>query len=389
MMRTQQNKRCPLQGECERKCSFVGRELECDYYSANARGALVIADQEELRRKREREREEAIFEALMAEMADEDLDADGGRDIETITGDILEAKRVGGEAILTIGRCLNEAKEVLPHGEWLPWLTEKVEFSERTAQNFMRLSREWSNPQTLADLGASKALALLALPAEEREQFMAENHAVDGGEKTVIDMSARELDKAIRERKEALAAAEEARANAKAAEDARAKMEANMTMLKGLLESAKAETASATEEAVKLARELEDLKAKPVEVSVMQVDQEALDKARAEAVAGMQDKLDKAAAARKKAEEKRKAAEDALAEAKAKLEAAQSQDRKAVIAGDKDLATFELLFSQAQEQINKLHGMLLKVKGRGDTDLSGKLQKALLALSDLTRRCAE
>ena len=351
------NERCPLQAECERSCEFQHRELECSYYRDNARGDLVIADKP--------------------------------RDIETITGDILEAKRVGGEAILTIGRCLNEAKEVLPHGEWLPWLTEKVEFSERTAQNFMRLSREWSNPQTLADLGASKALALLALPAEEREQFMAENHAVDGGEKTVIDMSARELDKAIRERKEALAAAEEARANAKAAEDARAKMEADMTMLKGLLESAKAETASATEEAVKLARELEDLKAKPVEVAVMQVDQEALDKARAEAVAGMQEKLDKALAGKKKAEEKRKAAEEALAAANANLEAAQSQERKAVIAGDKDLATFELLFSQAQEQINKLHGMLLKVKGRGDTDLSGKLQKALLALSDLTRRCAE
>lgn len=352
------NERCPLQAECERSCEFQHRELECSYYRDKAsRGDLVIEDKP--------------------------------RDIETITGDILEAKRVGGEAILTIGRCLNEAKEVLPHGEWLPWLTEKVEFSERTAQNFMRLSREWSNPQTLADLGASKALALLALPAEEREQFMAENHAVDGGEKTVIDMSARELDKAIRERKEALSAVEEARANAKAAEDARAKMEADMTMLKGLLESAKAETASATEEAGKLARELEDLKAKPVEVAVMQVDQEALDKARAEAVAGMQEKLDKALAGKKKAEEKRKAAEEALAAANAKLEAAQSAERKSVIAGDKDLATFELLFSQAQEQINKLHGMLLKVKGRGDTDLSGKLQKALLALSDLTRRCAE
>ena len=32
------------------------------------------------------------------------------RTIETITGDILEAKRQGGEAILTIGRCLIEAK---------------------------------------------------------------------------------------------------------------------------------------------------------------------------------------------------------------------------------------------------------------------------------------
>lgn len=356
-MRTTKNERCPLQAECERSCAFQHRELECNYYRDNARGDLVIADKP--------------------------------RDIETITGEILEAKRVGGEAILTIGRCLTEAKAVLPHGEWLPWLNEKVEFSESTAQRFMRLARDWSNPSTLTDLGASKALALLALPPEERDRFMGENHAVDGGEKTVIDMSARELDKAIRERKEALAAAEEAEAKAKTAEEARAKMEADMVMLKGLLDSAKAETASATEEAGKLARELEELKSKPVEVAVMQVDQDALDKARSEAVAGMQEKLDKAMAAKKKAEEKRKAAEDALADANAKLEAAQSEERKAVIAGDKDLATFELLFSQAQEQINKLHGMLLKVRGRGDTDLSGKLQKALLALSDLTRRCAE
>lgn len=34
-----------------------------------------------------------------------------GRTIEVITGEILDAKRAGGEAILTIGRCLIEAKE--------------------------------------------------------------------------------------------------------------------------------------------------------------------------------------------------------------------------------------------------------------------------------------
>lgn len=389
MMRTQQNKRCPLQGECERKCIFVGRELECDYYSANARGDLVIADQEWLRRKREREQEEAMFEALMAEMADEDLDADGGRDIETITGEILEAKRVGGEAILTIGRCLAEAKAVLPHGEWLPWLTERVEFSERTAQRFMRLAQEWSNPTTLSDLGASKALALLALPPEERDQFIAQSHAVDGQEKEVIDMSARELEKAIRERKEALAAAEEADAKARSAEEARAKMEADMKMLKGLLESAKAEAASATEEAGKLARELEDLKAKPVDVAVMQVDQEALDKARAEAVAGMQDKLEKAKAAKAKAEEKRKAAEEALAAANAKLEQAAWEEKKAVISNDKDMAAFEVLFQQGQENANKMSGILIKLRGRDDQTAASVVQRAMLALSDAIGRAAQ
>lgn len=388
-MRTKTNERCPLQAECERVCKHQSRELECSYYRDNARDELVIPDQEEIRRSRDREAEYEMFETAMAELPDDGLDQDQPRDIETITGEILEAKRVGGEAILTIGRCLIEAKAALPHGEWTNWLSERVEYTERTAQRFMRLAQEYSNPTALSDLGAVKALALLALPPEERDRFMSESHDVNGEEKNVVDMTSRELDKAIRERKEALTAAEEAKARAKNAEEAREKMAADMVMLKGLLDSAKAESASAAEEAGRLSKELEELKAKPVDVAVMQVDQEALDKARAEAVAGMQDKLDKAVAAKKKAEEKRKAAEEALAAANAKLEAVKAEERKAVIAGDKDLATFEVLFSQAQEQINKLHGMLLKVRGRGDTDLCGKLQKALLALSDLTRRCAE
>lgn len=317
------------------------------------------------------------------------LAAEQPRDIETITGEILEAKRVGGEAILTIGRCLIEAKEVLPHGEWLPWLNEKAEFSERTARNFMRLAREWTNRQALADLGAAKALSLLALPPDEREQFMAQSHEVDGQEKAVVDMTSRELDKAIKDRKEALAAAEEAKANAKAAEDARAKMEADMAMLKGLLDSAKAETVSATEEAGRLFRELEDLKAKPVEVAVMQVDQEALDKARAEAVAGMQDKLDKAVAAKKKAEDKRKAAEDALADANAKLEEAAKAEKRAAISSDKDMTMMEMLFEQGKSNANQMHGLMLKLRGREDQSAASVAQKAMMALSDAIRRAAE
>lgn len=402
-MRTTKNERCPLQVECERSCAFQHRELECNYYRDNARGDLVIEDQEKIRNERDLASESEMWEAAMAELPEDDLEEDKPRDIEarqaetphTLDELASDIRAFSGSILFSaieIGRRMVEAKKMLPHGEFGKWVKEKTGYSQTKANNFMRLFREYGSTQnsildaganyhTYGNLSYSNALALLDLPSDERNSFVEENN--------VIDMSARELDKAIRERKEALAAAEEAEAKAKTAEEARAKMESDMVMLKGLLDSAKAETASATEEAGKLARELEELKSKPVEVAVMQVDQEALDKARAEAVAGMQDKLDKALAAKKKAEEKRKAAEDALAEAKAKLEAAQSEERKAVIAGDKDLATFELLFSQAQEQINKLHGMLLKVRGRGDTDLSGKLQKALLALSDLTRRCAE
>ena len=218
-----------------------------------------------------------------------------GRTIEAITGEILELKQRGGEVILDIGRRLLEAKWMLPHGEWLPWLNERVEFSERTAQKFMRLAQKWSNPSALADLGATKALMLLALPEEEREEFV-EDH-------NVIDMSARQLEQAIKERDEARKAAEVAKADAATAEQARAKMEADMAVVNASLAAAREEKQKADQEAARLENELAALKARPVEVAVETVvDPEAIEKAKAEAVAEIKAKLDKAREAKAKAD---------------------------------------------------------------------------------------
>ena len=312
-----------------------------------------------------------------------------GRGIEAITQEILDAKRRGGEAILTIGRCLTEAKQALPHGEWLPWLNERVEFSERTARNFMRLSRVWSTRHALADLGAAKALTLLALPAEERESFIAENHVVGGEEKTVIDMTSRELEKAIRERKEAQEAAAKAQAEASAAEQARAKMAEDMELLNARLSGAQEDREQAAQAVARLEAQLAELKEKPVEVAVEPVvDQEALEKARAEAVAGMQDKLDQAREAKKRAEDKQKIAEEALEQARLQLEEQAREEKKAALGADKDLAQFEVLFDQTKETVNRMHGILLKVRSR-DEDAAGRLSKALAALAEAVRRCAE
>lgn len=312
-----------------------------------------------------------------------------GRDIEVITQEILDAKRRGGEAILTIGRCLTEAKQTIPHGEWLPWLNERVEFSERTARNFMRLSREWSNRQALADLGAAKALTLLALPAEERESFIAENHVVGGEEKTVIDMTSRELERAIRERKEAQEAAAKAQAEASAAEQARAKMAEDMKLLNARLSGAQEDREQTAQAVARLEAQLAELKEKPVEVAVETVvDQAAIEKARAEAVAGMQDKLDKAREAKKRAEDKQKIAEEALEQARLQLEGQAREEKKAALGADKDLAQFEVLFDQTQSNVYKMQGILLKVRGRDET-AAGKLCKAIRALAEAVGRCAE
>lgn len=304
------------------------------------------------------------------------------RNIETITGEILDAKRIGGEAILTIGRCLIEAKGMLPHGEWLPWLNERVEFSERTARNFMRLAREWTNRQTLADLGASKALTLLALPPEEREQFMDENN--------VIDMSARQLEQAIKERDEAKAAAAHAAAEQRTAEEARTKMEEDMRLLNACLAGSREDLNKAMQDVARLEAELEELKTKPVDVAVETVvDQEAIERARSEAQAEMQAKLDKAKETAAKAKEKQKQAEAAVEVLKRSLVEREKAEKRAELAADEGMATFKVLFQQAQEIANQMRGILLKMRSRPDPAAAQGVEKALKALAEAIGRCVE
>lgn len=333
------------------------------------------------------------------------------RDIETITTEIIQLKQDAGNAILGIGQRLIEAKAILPRGEWLPWLEERVEFSERSAQNFMRLAREWSNPQALADLGASKALTLLALPPEERETFMAESHLVGGEEKTVVDMTSRELERAIKERDAARQEAEAAKADAQTAEESRAKMEADMKALTEIHRAAQEGEAQARDALAKAQAELKELRERPMDVAV-EVDLAAVEQARAEAVAEMQGKVDAAEKQRKKAEQKRKEAEKALsnakkqaganaailsraeraeaelAEARRQLDAVAKAESASLVNQNGDLAMFNVLFSQTQKQVNKMHDLRLKL-GKDDGELDGKLKAAINALADAVRRCAE
>lgn len=277
----------------------------------------------------------------------------GARDIETITDEILDLKKTAGEALLEIGARLIEAKSLLSHGEWLTWLSEKVEFSERSANRFMKLAREWTNPTTLADLGASKALALLALPEPERNEFMAEA--------PVEDMSVRELEKAIRERDEARKSQE------KIADD--------LKLANNLLEQAGLERDEASARIAELERQLKELREKPVDVAVMAADQEALDAARAEAVEEMQAKVDQA--------------RRELSAANSRIAVLENQAGQAKLASDPELAEFKVLFNQTQENTNKMAGLRIKLQGREDPSAAQSVRRAMLALSDKIRRDAE
>ncbi len=99
-------------------------------------------------------------------------------------------------SLLEIGRCLNEAKDagLVPHGCWQEWVAVNTGFNLRGAQRVMRAAREIPKTSTLTLLDFSKVSALLALPADERETFALAND--------VEHMSVRQLEAAIREKKE-------------------------------------------------------------------------------------------------------------------------------------------------------------------------------------------
>lgn len=124
--------------------------------------------------------------------------------VEIITFD-RQAKITAVSCAIEIGERLLEAKDLVPHGEWGKWLKENVNYSQSTANNLMRLYKEYgnnqgslfttvTNSQAIMNLDVSKALALTVLPPEEREEFVAEHD--------VEQMSTRDLKEALQENRE-------------------------------------------------------------------------------------------------------------------------------------------------------------------------------------------
>lgn len=133
------------------------------------------------------------------------------RPLSAITEEIQFYKAQAGQCIVEIGKRLLEAKEQLPHGQWEAWLEKSVEFSQGTAKRFMKIASEYgSNRSALIDLPYTKLWIMLQLPPEEREEFASTPHTVSGENKTVQDMTTRELQAAVREKNEAVKAQRDA-----------------------------------------------------------------------------------------------------------------------------------------------------------------------------------
>lgn len=291
---------------------------------------------------------------------------------------------------IEIGRRLTEAKEMLEHGQWLAYLKEQTEFSQPSASRLMRLYDEYGakqtslfgaelNYSTLNNLSISNALRLLAVPEDEREEFAAEHD--------VEHMSARELDELIKQRDEAEQRAAKAEEQVQRAADGAAKADEQyqkakqeLHLLREKLENAEAQKATAE-------KELSELRDRPVEVAV-EVDEKAVEEAVtaarakndaewAEKMAKVKNELSEAGLKAEKLKAKIKKAEEKAAASAAELE----KLKKSQALSDPNTAVFKQIFDQVQEDFNKLHGSLLKVKA-SDPDTAQKLTAAVRALMD-------
>ena len=94
-------------------------------------------------------------------------------EVYELTKSVKDARGRHLAAIVEIGGTLRRAKELLGHGNFLPWLKAEFRWSERTARNYMSLAADYRDKTpNFADLDLSTARELIDAPAEVSEPTM-------------------------------------------------------------------------------------------------------------------------------------------------------------------------------------------------------------------------
>lgn len=285
------------------------------------------------------------------------------RSIDIVTAEIYtirdNAARVFMDSVVQIGRRLEEAKQLVPHGEWTDYLDTKLGYKPSTAQNYMRIAREFGDGQVglsgktasdfFGNLGYSQLLPLLGLPEEEREQ-LAEEHDLAG-------MSSREIQALVKER-------DEAKKNADVAQEK--------------LEQAWKELDQASED-------IRDLENKNLEAKAQAERAEKGEETARQAIAELQRQLNELAA---QANQPRDLTDEERAALRAEVAAEQGKALQAAEARAAEaLAKLEKVKNPAAHKVNFLFGELceywrrlqaaLKELEQSDEEAAGKMKAAI------------
>lgn len=75
---------------------------------------------------------------------------------------IMDAVQINLEKAVRIGELLTQQRELLKHGEWLPWVEANLPFSDRSTRRYLQLYE--NRGQVLQAGGIVKALEMLSEP---------------------------------------------------------------------------------------------------------------------------------------------------------------------------------------------------------------------------------
>lgn len=268
---------------------------------------------------------------------------------------------------IEIGKRLCEAKEMVPHGEWAAWLEKNVDFSQSSANNFMKIYTEYGDiqgelwgasakSQTFGNLSYSQAVALLAVPAEEREEFVKENH--------VEDMSTRELQEAIKARDEAVKERDKAREELQEAVNNREKVIDSYIK----------------EEENKIIKLQKDIELANTKLKIEQEGHNAMmdlaKKEKEDQLAEIERLKAELAAAETKEPEPSEEMQAEIERLKEKLKKAEQLGAER-LAGDEELARFKVLFQTAQNNFSDLIDAMYSIRNE---DKKAKGKAAIRAL---------
>lgn len=315
------------------------------------------------------------------------------RDPGIIAAEINLIKKQVQETVIwgtiQIGEKLCEAKSLVPQGEWGKWLEENVKYSQSTAENLMKLYKEyggnqeslfdtWTNSETFGKLSYTQHLALLALPFADRQEFAEQNS----------DKSTRQMQQLIKERDEARAEAESFSAQARDAEQNVINMQQQLSAAKSSegawqqeidkLTAAKHLAETSEQNALKkvevLEKQLKDAQKKQRDIRAElkkaqdnpKIPESTMEQLRAEA---------EAKAAEQTAGDLQKQLEAANAALAAEQEKAKSIEEKLVAAqkkADTEMVEFNVLAQKLRQDFNILDGMRRKITV-GDKEKGAKL----------------
>lgn len=330
----------------------------------------------------------------------------------------------GKRSCILIGKLLEEAKSLVPHGEWGAWLKSNVDYSESTAQNLMRCYREFGDEQIdffsgvsdadfFSILTQSQMLELLALPKDQRREFVeAHREEIEDGRLSTRQMR----DEIERLKQEAAAKDEEIEAangkikNLATELDEERKKPAPEPVVQEVIThqpSPDQIDAIRAEEAAKADKRIEDLQ----KAQQMRIDAIQSDKKRAE------DALINAKKAREKAEAERDAKDAALKKAHTDHEdelAALTEKHEAELAAAREegnaggetaaeaaarIAELEKSLKMANPAVSEFRGlfeatnsMIVALKSKLETvrctdpEAAAKLDKGMIALAAMITR---